>query len=276
MPRPKIMFDKEMEFFDYHLSNHLVLLVDGLLKYKDVLEPESFEKQYLELECRRVISELEWVDGYVVKVCPSEAHEKRHRLLHYLFFTADGRLDIDSKRFYARLVDKWNECRKQLLPHSLKFPDYILKHEAIDAKNVELACIRRLLQNLVDFSSRHNRIRFFEETGEIEFNGVKKPFVRRGCVQFVVLNTIFASENNRIEVRELNSVLDDYFDEIDDLASSDEIRDHRRSKTLYNARDKINSKFRTKFKDEMSEGFDLVVLANGFCSLSDMVRVKDR
>ena len=49
MPRPKIMFDKEMEFFDYHLSNHLVLLVDGLLKYKDVLEPESCEKKKFEL-----------------------------------------------------------------------------------------------------------------------------------------------------------------------------------------------------------------------------------
>lgn len=270
MTHTKIFFDKEAEFLTFYLLNHLVLIVDGLLKYRNCLDLESFEKQYLELECRRIISELEWADDYMVKMCPSKEHENRHRLWHNIFFTPRGELDVGSDRFYARLTNGWVRYRKQLLPTNLSFPEFMLRHEAIDVKDAEFACIHELLQNMNKFLSCHNGIRFFDDTGELELNGVKKHFVDRTTLQFVVLCTLFSSKNYRVTVNEMNSKLDDTFDERDD----DSFRDPRKSKTLYNARDKINSKFKTKFKDEMAEQFDLVVLANGFCGLSEMVKVK--
>ena len=274
MPRSKIFFDKEMEFFEHHLSCHLVLVVDGLLKCKKS-ELDLPETQYLQLECRRIINEMEYIIGYVKKVCPSESIARRHQLCHCIFFTINGVLDIESDHFFIKLAGNWNKWRKQMLPPSLSFPEAMLRHEVIDLKNSELESIQKLLLNIDNSLARRNEIRFFEKTGEVEFNGVKRHFAKIGSAQFVVLNTVFSSKSHKVKVSTINSRLDDLFDELDVLSGNNEIRDPRKSKSLYNARDKINSKFKTIFSDVLLMDLDLLVLKNGFCGLSEMVKVKN-
>ncbi len=101
-----------------------------------------------------------------------------------------------------------------------------------------------------------------EASGEMILDGVKHNFAQPNSVQFLILHKIIGAKTKRVKNSLLNEAISSFFEKKN---GSDKIMDAAKRKSLYNARNDINKKFRSLF----SVDFDLLEMKGGYCYLAE-------
>ena len=105
-----------------------------------------------------------------------------------------------------------------------------------------------------------------EANGGMILDGVRHNFAKPNSVQFLVLRKIIGSKTRCVKNSVLNGAISNFLEKKN---GSDKIMDAKKRRSLYNARNDINKKFRSLF----SVDFDLIEMKGSYCYLTKKVEI---
>ncbi len=272
-----LISDIDIQFLMKTSYEHLTIIMEELSKYRNSYTFDNYPVKLLWYKIAEIIKRTEWIAQLVESITPKDKQDALKRLFDYAeaFYIDGGNAD----KTLEIIIQDWRHNRTIFLPeqHNQEIAPRLgaicydkcgnenVSNNLYNAMVYENLYIQNLLDNMNSYFTKSNHIRFNSHTGEILFKGIRAIISEPDSVQFLILKKLFCYKNHRMLASKIAETLNKLLQKKEDKKRKKQIEagksvgkaiivDVARRKTLYNAKDEINKKFREIFAAD----FDLV------------------
>lgn len=271
------MPDNDLKFLMDSSYKSFSSIMGSLGRYRDRLTFEMDSVVLLWKKSEELFNRMKWLLERLHGTINSAMPWEFRKVLDDMFAVNGSEEDKSGKRHIEDALRIWQNMERniinvghieqsKMIDAQLGIVEYV-RHDfgevngfLIEAMKNEAEYIWHLLSEVERQLGGVQRKVSLEASGEMILDGVKQNFVQPNSMQFLVLRKIFGAKTKRVDNGSLTEAISDFLEKKN---GSDKIMDAAKSKSLYNARNDINKKFRSLF----SVDFDLIEMKGGYCYL---------
>lgn len=273
------MPDNDLKFLMDSSYKSFSSIMGFLGRYKDRITFEMDSVVLLWKKSEELFNRMKWLlerlHGTINSAMPWEFRE----VLDSMFVVKTDEDDKGGKKHIKEALVIWQNMERniinmehieqsKMIDAQLGIADYV-RHDfgevnvfLVETMKNEAEYVWHLLSGVERQLGGVRRKVSLEASGEMILDGIKQNFVQPNSMQFLVLRKIFGAKTKRVDNGSLTEAISDFLEKKN---GSDKIMDAAKSKSLYNARNDINKKFRSLF----SVDFDLVEMKGSYCYLAE-------
>lgn len=265
-----LISDIEIQFLVKISYEHLTIIMEELSEYRNSYAFDKYPVKLLWYKIAEIIKRTEWIAQSIESITPKDKQDALERLFNYVeaFYIDGGNAD----KMLETIIQDWQHNRTLFLPEQYnqeitprlgatcydKCGNENVSNNLYNAMVYENLYIQNLLDNMNSYFTKSNHIQFNSRTGEVLFRRAKGIICEPGSIQFFILKKLFRHKNHRMLVSKIAETLNGLLQKKEDEKRKKQIEagksvgkaiivDVARRKTLYNAKDEINKKFREIF-----------------------------